>query len=93
MSTKRKHLYHMVWSHMVELCAELCRPVTAGELARHEGVARSTVVRWLTDMLAENAIYSFRQTGKNRQTMHTYEPVGRNETWFYAYGETEEEQE
>jgi len=84
-SIKKVHLYNMVWQKMLDHCRALCRPATAGELARVMGVSRSTMVRWLSDMIAEGAICSFRTVGKNHLPMSTFEPVGRGETWFYGY--------
>jgi len=89
MSIKKKHLYDMAWNKLLELCRQECRPVTAGEFAALMGIARSTAQRWLTEMMVEGAIFSFKGIGKNRQSKTTYEPVGRDKTWFYAYPRTE----
>jgi len=86
MSVKKAHLYNMAWRVLLEACSEKGQPLTAGEFAKRLGVARSTAVRWLTDMVEEGAIYSFRFTGKNGLSKSVYEPIGRGETWFYARG-------
>jgi len=56
MSTKKVHLYNMAWEALYSLCHQLGRPVTAGEFAKDMGIARSTAIRWLSEMAGEGAV-------------------------------------
>jgi predicted ArsR family transcriptional regulator len=87
LSKKERRLLDHAWHKLCECCAENLRPVTAGEFAKHMGVAPSTARRWLADMLENGGIVSFRGIARNRFPKITYEPTGRGETWDYAYGE------
>lgn len=91
MSTKKVHLFNMAWRELLSQCQRMCRPITAGEFGRVMGISRSTAIRWLAEMLAEGAICSFKENGKNGLPKHTYEPIGRNETWYYEYVNQEEQ--
>jgi len=74
MSTKKLHLYDMAWRKLCGLCNAKGRRVTAGEFAQAMGIARSTAQRWLADMIAEGAVSSYREVGKNGLPKSTYLP-------------------
>lgn len=86
MSTKKRHLYDMAWHALVACCLAKREPVTAGEFAKHMGIARGTAQRWLADMMAENAVLSYAGIGKNHLPKFVFEPCGINyETETAAY--------
>jgi len=81
MSTKERNLLTWYWNLLLDLTYELDREVTAGELAKYAGVARSTAYRYLRRMLVENGVIEVQSTGKNHMTVRRYEPVGRDREW------------
>jgi len=74
MSTKKLNLYDMAWHKLLALCNAKVRRVTAGEFAQAMGIARSTAQRWLADMIAEGAVSSYREVGKNGLPKSTFLP-------------------
>jgi len=96
LSLKQRHALRYAHQMLLELCCDVGRPVTAGEFAQSLGIARSTAVRRLIELMSENGAVSIRQAARNRFPKIVYEPAGRGETWDYGYGErpdvqTEEE--
>jgi len=93
MSTKKAHLYNMAYTHLADLCVRKVRGVTAGEYAKHMGIARSTAIRWLNDMLAEGAVMFYGEVAKNHQPCKLWQPVGLDDmiydgAWTYPAGDT-----
>jgi len=86
LSVKQMHALRFAHQMLLELCCDNGRPVTAGEFATCLGVARSTAVRRLIELMTENAAVSIRQQARNRYPKIVYEPAGRGETWDYGYG-------
>jgi len=81
MSTKEKRLWQLLLDVLVGATYDRDRPVTAGEVAKEMGWARSTAVRHLKRLVVMNEVEVCEQTGKNHQTMHTYERVGYGAAW------------
>lgn len=65
MSTKKRHLYDKAWHELRTLCEDCGAYVSAGQFARHFGIARSTAKRWLDEMLSEGAIVSIKTIANN----------------------------
>jgi len=80
MSTKKIHLYNMAFQRLEDQCVALRRGVTAGEYAKYMGIARSTAVRWLADMLKEGAIACGVDIARNHQLMTLWQPENLNDT-------------
>jgi len=87
LTTKQRHALNFAHQMLLELCCDVGRPVTAGEFAVCLGVARSTAVRRLIELMGKNGAVSIRQAARNRFPKIVYEPAGRGETWDYGYGE------
>ena len=81
MSTKEKHLLQMVLDVLVEATYERDREVTAGELAKYLGVARSTAKRYLDRLVVMNEVCVYETSGKNHMTKRVYERVGFTAHW------------
>jgi len=88
LSKKERHHLDWCWHKLVELCAEIGRPATAGEFAEHLGVARSTAHRWLADMEENDGLTRTIGQARNRYPKVMYLPVGLGDTWDYIYGES-----
>jgi len=84
MSTKEYHDFKQVLELLVELTYELGRAVTAGELAKYCGVARSTAKRKLDRLFVMNEVAVWESTGKNHMTKREYERQGYGEEWRKA---------
>jgi len=87
LSRKAQHQLNFDWQKLVELCAEIGRPATAGEFAEHLGIARSTAARRLADMVEHDGATKIEGTARNRYPKYCYLPVGLGDTWSYLYGE------
>ncbi len=75
MSTKKRYLMDGLWKTLYDMVIMYGRGVTAGEVARKRGVARSTAVRWLNEMVAEGGAVTETVAGRNHQDTRLYAPV------------------
>ncbi len=75
MSTKKRYLLDGLWKTLYDMVTVHGRGVTAGEVARQRGVARSTAKRWLNDMVAEGGAVTETVAGRNHQDTQLYAPV------------------
>jgi len=75
MSTKKRYLMDGLWKTLYDMMLRYQRGVSAGEVARERGVARSTAVRWLTEMVSEGGARAENVQGKNHLAMTLYAPL------------------
>ncbi len=75
MSTKKRFLMDGLWKTLYDMMVRYQRGVSAGEVARERGVARSTAVIWLSSMVDEGGAVSEKVRGRNHQWMTLYAPV------------------
>jgi len=75
MSTKKTLLYDMAWRKMVEETPAAVDGITAGQFARLMGIARSTAVRWLTEMHNSKGVYCT-DTQHGNIIIRRYYPTG-----------------
>lgn len=81
MSKKKRFISNAAWHALTDACVEMGRAVTAGEYAKHIGIARSTAHTWLWDMHVVGAVDVFEHVGKNHQSVSFYAPAGHGEDW------------
>lgn len=73
MTTKEAHVLAFWRAKLKELEREKGRAITAGELAKHVGQARSTASKYLTHLFVEGRIERNETVFPNRTTGFTYQ--------------------
>lgn len=65
MTTKERHIYNHWWTMLFETRQKAGHMVSAGEVAKHAGTARSTAQKYLWALVETGTVLAYRNTHTN----------------------------